>query len=709
MAGSITESFTPFVADTTAPAELTPGAVLLGMVLGVLFAALSVYLALKIGLTVSASIPIAVLSITIFRYVSRAFGARPATILQNNMVQTTGSAGESIAAGTVFTLPAVLLLGYSLPWSTVAAISVVGGVLGVILMIPLRRSLIVDEHANLKYPEGTACAQVLIAGERGGLQARTIFMGLGLGAAYKFINSGMHVWIDVARKAIERAVPGGRPALIGELQAEVSPELCGVGYIIGPKIAGYLFAGGMFTYFVMIPAIKLFGAALTAPIYPAAKLIADMDASEIRANYTYYIGAGAVTAAGIISLARALPTIIAAFATGIKGFARVGAPTDARRTMRDLPMTVVIGGIVLCALAIMLLPQLRINPFGALLAIFFAFLFVTVSSRICGQIGNSSNPISGMTVATVLLTALLFYAIGWTGIQHRVLALSIGGVVCVAAGVAGATSQDLKTGFLVGATPARQQIGLVFGVLTSALVVGWVISSLDKANTTIVARSYADVRVTDVDPDPYPLDGKTYHVGHLYERQGDAVPGRYLLDDAGQIKYLLDPGIGGHETVDYTGRHITKLDSPKSQIMALVVDGILTRKLNWGLILIGAFFSITMEILGIPSLPVATGSYLPLSTTATMFMGGVMRRLAERKMGKTAAADSDSGPGVLFSSGLIAGGALTGVLLAFLTVQHIDRFYDVGGRLGAFADNPLVALSAFVVFLAIPLYRVATK
>jgi putative OPT family oligopeptide transporter len=702
-------SYKPFVPDSASLAELTPGAVILGMALGVIFAASSVYLALKIGLTVSASIPIAVLSITIFRYVSKAFGAKPATILQNNIVQTTGSAGESIAAGTVFTLPALLLLGYALPWSKVAAVAVVGGALGVLLMIPLRRNLIVQEHGVLKYPEGTACAQVLISGERGGVQAKTIFSGFGLAVLYKFINSGVHLWTDVARQAFYRANPGGKPALIGEIQAEVSPELCGVGYIIGPRIAGYLFAGGVFTYFVMIPAIKLFGAGLTQPIYPGLKLIADMDASEIRANYTYYIGAGAVTAAGIISLARALPTIVSAFAKGLAGFRSAGGAPQERRTMRDLPMIVVIVGVVIAAIALVTLPQIGINVPGAILAIFFAFLFVTVSSRIVGQIGNSSNPISGMTVATVLLTALIFYAVGWVGVQYRVLALSIGGVVCIAAAVAGATSQDLKTGFLVGATPARQQIGLFAGVLTSALMVGGIMQFLDKAKTTIVVRDYPGVTVSDIDAAPYKLDDVgTFRVGHLYERQGNAIPGRYLIDSTGAIKYFMDPGIGGREPIDYRGRHVTKLDSPKSQIMALVVDGILTRKLNWGLILIGAFFAIAMEILGIPSLPVATGSYLPIATTATMFMGGIVRWLVEKRTGATAA-EADSGPGVLFSSGLIAGGAITGVLLAALTVYKLDQGYDLSDRIGTIAQNPLVAIIAFVLFLAIPLYRIATR
>ena len=442
---------------------------------------------------------------------------------------------------------------------------------------------------------------------------------------------------------------------------------------------------------------------------PATKLIADMNAMDVRANYTYYIGAGAVTAAGLISLARALPTILSAFGAGFAGFRRSGTTSAPRRTARDLPIMVVLVGTLLAAVAMVLLPQIGINVFGAILAVFFAFLFVTVSSRITGQIGASSNPISGMTVATVLLTALIFYAVGWTGPQHRVLALSIGGVVCIAAAVAGATSQDLKTGFLVGATPSRQQIGLFFGVVTSALMVGWTIQFLDRAGTAIVPRSYPGVTVAAIDSAPYTLeDGRQFRVGHVYERVGNVVEGRYLVDSAGGIRYLIDPGIGGRETVDYLGHHVQKLDSPKSQIMALVVDGILTQKLNWGLILVGAFFAVVMEILGIPSLPVAVGSYLPISTSATMFLGGVVRWLVERRT-RSSPEDADSGPGVLFSSGLIAGGAITGVLLAVFTVKHWDRVYDVGDRMGSLGQNPVVAIAAFVLFLAIPLYRVGTR
>ena len=721
LAGDVAE-FTPYVPDDTDLPELTIPALLLGVVLGLVFAASSVYLALKIGLTVSASIPIAVLSITIFRWITQLTRGRQ-SILRNNIVQTTGSAGESIAAGTVFTLPALLLLGYSLPWTQVAAIALVGGLLGVLLMIPLRRSLIVAEHRNLKYPEGTACAEVLIAGEEGGTQAKTVFAGFAIGAIYKFINAGMHVWAEVPKKTFQRLLPTGRTELFGEIQAEVSPELAGVGFIIGPKIAGLLFAGGMLSFFVLIPAIKFFGAGLTAPIAPSAsQLIGDMSAMEIRANYVYYIGAGAVTMAGLVSLGRALPTIVGALVGGFRrrgNAARLAAEGGVSRRQRDLPMSVVGIGSLLLVAAMVLLPQIGINVFGAILALFFAFLFVVVSSRITGQIGASANPISGMTVATVLLTALIFLAVGWTGVEHRVLALSIGGVVCVAAAVAGATSQDLKTGYLVGATPARQQVSLVVGVVTSALLIGFTIQALDRGSTTYVQENFAGIALNTVDAEHYTLTGDRleenaagpYRVGHLFEQTGTAPAGRYLVDNAGQIRFRVDPGIGGTAATSYTGKTVRKLDSPKAQIMRLVVDGILTQKLSWGLIMIGAFLTIALEILGVPSLPVAVGVYLPISTSATMFMGGVVRWLAERAMTpeQRSGPAADSGPGVLLSSGLIAGGAITGIALAALAARDLTGGIDVEKSLGAFAASPLVAILAFLLLVATPLYLVARK
>jgi putative OPT family oligopeptide transporter len=720
--------FSPYITADRDVTEFTVSAVVIGALLGLLFAASSVYLALKIGLTVSASIPIAVLSITIFRSINKALGATGPQILRNNIVQTTGSAGESIAAGVVFTLPALLLLGYELPWTLVAAVALVGGLLGVLLMIPLRDSLIVKEHKTLKYPEGTACADVLIVGEERGVQARTVFMGFGIGALYKFLNSGAKMWSEVPRWTFSKVMPNGRTALFGEMQAEISPELAGVGFIIGPRIAGYLFGGGVLSYFVLIPAIKLFGEGLTSPIFPATTLISSMGAAEVRSKYVYYIGAGAVTAAGLISLGRSVPTIWAALRAGVGDMSGSKAGTTVLRTARNLPMSVVVIGVVILVLVTAFVPPVAIGIVGALLALFFAFLFVTVASRVTGQIGASSSPISGMTVATVLLTALIFLAVGWTGIEHRVLALSIGGVVCIAAAVAGATSQDLKTGYLVGATPARQQAGLLVGVTASALVVGLIISFLNSANTTLVKREYANVKMSTIEPLLAVVDARgrisqriastaqttdVYKVGRLYTVQGDVPIGRYLLDrNTEQVRFLIDPGIGGRESVDYLGHSVKKLDSPKSQIMALVVDGILTQKLPWGLILIGAFLAIAMEIFGINSLPVAVGVYLPISTSATMFIGGVLRWFVDRRVAATqgnAAHGGDSGPGVLFSSGLIGGGAITGILLAALTVFEKDKFYDFSKLLGALGENATAAIVIFALVLLVPLYMAGTS
>ncbi|MEO8619852.1 MAG: oligopeptide transporter, OPT family, partial [bacterium] len=619
---------------------------------------------------------------------------------------------------------ALLLLGYELPWIKVIAIGVVGGILGVLFLVPLRRSLIVKEHANLKYPEGTACAQVLIVGERGGEQAKTVFMGFGLGAVYKFLNAGLHTFLEVPKHAFTKVMANGQVQLFGEIQAEISPELTGVGYIIGPRIAGYLFGGGLLSFFVLIPAIKLFGAGLSEPIFPATQLIRDMNAMDVRGKYVYYIGAGAVTAAGLISLARTLPTIWSSLVSGLGDFRGVKTGDDVPRTDRDLPMGVVVVGALLCLVAMVVLPQIGINIFGGILALFFAFLFVTVSSRITGQIGSSANPVSGMTVATLLLTSLMFLAAGWVGIEHRVLALSIGGVVCVAASTAGATSQDLKTGYLVGATPRYQQIGLLIGVTASALLVGGIIQFLNEAKTTIVARDYPGVQVSVIEQDKrfalangHLVDASeapaapSYRVGRLFEVTGNAIAGKYLVDDAGAIKYVVDPGVGGHEPTNYDGHVVEKLDSPKAQIMALVVDGILTQKLPWGLILVGAFLAIAMEVLGIPSLPVAVGVYLPISTSAAMFLGGVIRWLVDRRMtlAERTGVDADSGPGVLFSSGLIAGGAIMGVFLAGLAARHVDEKFDLSKAVGAMSTNAIVSVVAYVVLLAVPLYLVGRR
>ncbi|MGH7537632.1 MAG: OPT family oligopeptide transporter, partial [Gemmatimonadales bacterium] len=402
----------PYISPTQSPAELTPRAVSLGVLLGLIFGASNVYLALKIGLTVSASIPIAVLAITIFRTLGRS------TILENNIVQTTGSAADSVSAGVVFTIPAILLMGYDLDIGRVTILAIAGGLMGVLMMIPLRRALIVKEHGNLPYPEGTACAEVLIAGEKGGVHAKTVFQAFGLAFVYKFMMVALKLWQEYPGRVF-------RSYQSAEVRVEVSPELMGVGYIIGPRIAGYLFAGGCLAYIVLMPAIKLFGSSMTEPMFGTTKLIRDMSAGEVRAAFVFYIGAGAVATSGIIALVRSLPTILGAFRAGFADMkaSRVGQAVAARlRTDDDLPITLTVFGSAGLALVLAFLPQIGVNILGGALIILFGFFFTTVSSRICGQIGSSANPISGMTIASLIAISFIFLLLGWTQIDDRVRA-----------------------------------------------------------------------------------------------------------------------------------------------------------------------------------------------------------------------------------------------------------------------------------------------
>jgi putative OPT family oligopeptide transporter len=713
-------AYQPFVPPTRSPAELTARALILGALLGLVFAASSVYLALKIGLTVSASIPIAVLAVAFFRTLGRS------TILENNIVQTTGSAGESIAAGIVFTLPAILLMGYDLSVGKVAIVAVVGGVMGILLMIPLRRALIVKEHGRLTYPEGTACAEVLVAGEKGGLQARRLFQAFGLAFVYKFLMSGLKAWKEYPGW-VSKGYNGA------SISAEVSPELLGVGYIIGPRISGYLFSGGCIAYLVLIPAIKLFGSGLTKPIFAETKLIVDMSPAEVRANFVFYIGAGAVASAGIIALVRALPTIVSAFRSGFQDLRGSMGDTATRvRTDVDLPIWVTLAGAAALALLLTVLPQLSVNLLGALLIVVFGFFFVVVSSRITGEIGVSANPISGMTIAALIGTTAIFLLIGWTGVDHRVGAISIAGVIAVAAGNAGATSQDLKTGFLVGSTPRRQQIAIMVGAVTSALAIGWTLTLLNNSYTNIVpehhpgvtlqaSASGGDRSITTLG-EKMQRDGREWDVVRVNLPLQGVVPGKYLVDpQTREIAYLVDPGIGGRIR-ELNGKPITKLDSPKATIMALVTDGILTRKLPWGLVLIGVFLTIAIELAGVQSLPVAVGVYLPISTSSAMFAGGVVRWLVERRTRDSAKsiADVESGPGVLFSSGLIAGGAIAGIAVAGIAAALVQRADSaqvpaadylsyIAGLQRALGPLALANLPALLVFgaMAVVLYRVA--
>ncbi len=686
-------AFKPFVGPEQKLPELTLRALLMGSLLGVVFGASSVYLALRVGLTVSASVPIAVISITIFRAFSRVLGGR-ASILENTVVQTTGSAGESIAAGVAFTLPALVLLGFEMDWLRTLVLSLCGGVLGVLMMIPLRRYLIVKEHGRLTYPEGTACAEVLIAGEEKGAQAAFVFKGLFLGLAYKLATAVLKLWPAVPEVHI--------PALkASKVPCDVSPELMGVGYIIGYRSSAIMVGGGLLSWLVFIPAIALFGEGRPTPLFPASTLISAMSANDIWGRYIRYIGAGAVAAGGIINLAKAFPTILDSFRASFRDLRLSGAGDDARpRTERDIPISIVLGGSIALALFMTFLPQLKAVPglgvsvLSALAIIVFGFFFSVVSSRITGELGSSSNPVSGMAIATLMGTCLIFIALGWTGHAYTAAALSIGTVVCIASSNAGTTSQDLKTSFLVGGTPWKQQVALIVGVLTSVIVIGGTLQLINQGNTHIQEATYAATLPPSGEALTGP-DGQRYHVA----RAGglDAIPdGTYLVDDAGVIRFRVQEGIGSGTA-----------PAPQATLMSLVIKGILTQKLPWGLVLLGVFTSILMEIIGVPALAFAVGIYLPLEATTPVFIGGLARRLVEWKRGNQT--ESDSGPGVLFSSGLVAGGSIMGLAASFLgwPKAWVERL----AQTLAFGHEALPAWVGFLGFLGVAylIYRTAIK
>jgi putative OPT family oligopeptide transporter len=702
----MSKDFKPFISADQTLKEFTLGPIIMGVLLGILFGASSLYLALKVGMTVSASIPVAVLSITLFKGLSNLFGFRRATILENNMVQTTGSAGESIAFGVAVTMPALLILGYDLDLERIMTVSILGGLIGVLMMIPLRRALIVKEHGKLIYPEGTACAEVLIVGEKGGSSGKIVFGGFFLGLFYKFFNVGMHLWKDVPEKAFSFFRGSA-------VSAEVSPELLGVGYIIGLRTAAIMVGGGVLSSFVLIPMIYLFGDHLATPLFPAKTLIRDMEIHDVWRNYVLYIGAGAVAAGGIISLFQSLPTIIHGAREGLSSVMKSKGGATAKgsdRTENDLPFSFVIIGTLIMVVALWFAPALHINLISAILIIVFGFLFVTVSSRLTGEIGSSSNPISGMTVATLLLTCLIFLAVGWIGPEYRVGALSIAAVVCIAASNGGTTSQDLKTGYLVGATPRYQQIGLLIGAFTSAVVIGYSLKLLNDAST-VYTRNVPNYTVTNVSElkvkqkvggTEGSKDDKEYYVYQVTEQSnaevlGVLAPGKYLLDDAGKVTYLVDPGINGALNKRDDGTSVTKYEAPKARLMSLIIDGILTQKLPWGLVLLGVFLAVVLELCGISALPFAVGVYLPISASAPIFVGGVVRYLVERsKKSPTTEAEAETGPGVLLSSGLIAGGAIAGILLALTQVMEgVSDKLDMSKALGSISESDLLATIVF--------------
>jgi putative OPT family oligopeptide transporter len=680
-------AFRPYVPEEAKLPELTLRAVVLGALLGIVFGAVSVYLALRAGLTVSASIPIAVLSISIFKRLGNS------TILENNIVQTTGSAGESIAAGVVFTLPALIFLGYSLDYSRVFLLALAGGLLGLLFVIPIRQALVVKEHGNLIYPEGKACADVLISGEKRGIQAGKVFAGAGVGMLYKFMMG------EAGGLALWKAQPTWQPAWYpgATLAGEITPEYLGVGYIIGTKVAGTMFAGGVLSWLVLIPIFKFFGLRITGVLYPGTIPIRDMAPPEIWSSYIRYIGAGAVTMAGLITLGRTLPTIVGAFRGAFQQLraTRAGSGGPAR-TAQDLPLGFIVGGTLVMLLGIWALLAFRVNPkangnlISSVLIILFGFFFATVSARIVGLLGNSSNPISGMTIATLVGTCLIFVLVGWTGSVYAVVALSIAAVVCVGAASGGATTQDLKTGFLVGATPRAQELALAVGVLTSVFVIGLTLNLLNKSATRVKPARFANVRVTT----DMKQQGTVTYKDHSYQVLSiigsPTVPdGRYYYDAAAHaIQYQQVPGIG---SADYP--------APQATLMSVVINGILTRRLPWTLLLFGAFIAIALELCGVRSLAFAVGSYLPISTTSAIFAGGVMRWLVERGSKQE---ESEAGSGSLFSSGLIAGGSLGGLALAVVVGLKKESLLAVGTRwFPSFANSNLAAVLIFAALAAV--------
>lgn len=633
-------SFKPYISAKDFIPEFTVKAIVLGAVFGVLFGAATVYLGLKVGLTVSASIPIAVLAISIFKKFGKA------TILESNIVQTIGSAGESVAAGVVFTLPALLFLSGGrayFQYFQIFVLALIGGILGVLFMIPLRRSLIVKEHGKLPYPEGTACADVLIAGEKGGKLAQKVYYGLGVAFLYKILMSVVGLWKEAPAIIFKRnsALPNG------SVSGEITPELLGVGYIIGPRIAGIMAAGGVLSWLVLIPLITIFGDGLSGPLAPeTTRLISEMSPGDIWNRYIRYIGAGAVTFGGLITLIKTIPTIVQAFRDSFKDFresrSAASGKTEHIRTEKDIPLMYVLIGSAVLLVLMTVLPNVPTNLLSALLIIVFGFFFVTVSSRIVGLIGSSSNPISGMTIASLMATSLIFLGVGWSGDAYQPIALVVGSIVCIAAANAGATSQDLKTGYILGATPIRQQLGLIIGVLVSVTVIGFTM-------------------------------------------------------------LLLESTIGIGEA---TAEHPNPLPAPQATLMATVIKGLLSQNLPWGLVIAGMGIAAVVELCGVNSLAFSVGAYLPLSTSSPLLIGGMVKWIAD-KFNKSGKADSDIGPGALFSSGLIAGGSIMGIVIAIMLGTTIGKDSTgeprsvisylntgIGEQLGSWGD--ILGLAAFI-------------
>ena len=622
------KNFKPYVPANENPPEFTVTSTVMGILLAIVFGAANAYLGLRVGMTVSASIPAAVISMGVIRVLMK-----KDSVLESNMVQTIGSAGESLAAGVIFTMPVLFL------WSAegvadapslvmISFIALCGGVLGVLFMIPLRNALIVKEHGVLPYPEGTACAEVLLAGEEGGEGAKQVFAGMGISAICKFLVDGL--------KLVPGVVTAPIRALRTEFSAEVYPALIGVGYICGPKISSYMFAGGILGWFVLIPAIILFGSETI--LYPGTETIAKMyeagGASAIWSSYIRYIGSGMVAAGGIFSLIKSMPLIFSTFVDALKGI-RASKDGEGNRTEIDLDMRFVLAGIAIIVLLLWLVPQVPVSLPGAILVVVFGFFFgavssrivglVGVSSRIVGLVGSSNSPVSGMTIATLLFATFILKMTGDTGMHGMIGAITIGSVICIVAAMAGDTSQDLKTGFLLGATPIRQQIGELIGALASAIAIGGVLVLLNNAW-----------------------------------------------------------GFGTKE-----------LAAPQATLMKMIVEGVMNGNLPWPLIFIGVFIAVVIEIMGMPVLPVAIGLYLPLELSSTIMIGGLIRWIADRLAGNKEQ-DNGAGGGILFCSGMIAGEGIVGILLAILAVLGVTDALDMSSAVNGGTIGSLLVLAVMV-------------
>ena len=614
------EDFKPYVpADKITP-EFTVSSIVMGILLAVVFGAANAYLGLRVGMTVSASIPAAVISMAVIRVI-----LKKDSILESNMVQTIGSAGESLAAGTIFTLPALFLWAKEGTMGNpslveIAVIALCGGLLGVFFMVPLRNALIVKEHGVLPYPEGTACAEVLLAGEEGGSSAKSVFAGMGLAAIFKFLVDGLGVVSGVIVAPIK--------ALKTELSAEVYPALIGVGYICGARIASYMLAGGLIGWLVLIPAITIFGGdtILYPGNIPISEIYAAGGAGDIWHYYIRYIGAGAVAAGGIISLIKSLPLIVTTFRDAIKSMKGTSA-SGKLRTEQDLSMKVIGIGVIVMILILWLLPQIPVSIVGAIVIVVFGFFFATVSSRMVGLVGSSNNPVSGMAIATLLIATGLLKITGDTGAHGMQGAIAIGSIICIVAAMAGDTSQDLKTGYILGATPKKQQIGEIIGTVVAALTIGGVLVLLDRA----------------------------------------------------------------------WGFGTEAISAPQATLMKMIVEGVMGGNLPWGLVFIGAFISIAFEVIGIASLPVAIGLYLPLELSTTIMLGGLVRLAVDKKNEKenTKEKNEDAGSGILFCSGMIAGEGLVGIILAILAVIGVDKYINISGVVPA----PVLTIGGIILLI----------